>query len=220
MSEGRCVGANSHAGTPGTGSDESLVETTLGRPRSRAGGPGLRGRGRGQWIRPSRRPSPTRREHRPAHRRPGRHARRTGARRPARGLRLPVLRSRRDERPGVVDRHQATGARRTSIAARPEAVGGKDKLMGRRARPKKGKADAKRPLARRPPKDDRAKIRDLEKRLAAALEREAEAVKREAEARGQLQTRDRELVDAREQQAATSEILNVISRSPSDVQPV
>src|SRR5262245_10847181 len=78
--------------------------------------------------------------------------------------------------------------------------------MGRRARPPKAKAEAKRPPARKPPKDDSAKVRDLEKRLAEALEREAGAVKREAE--------------AQEQQRATAEILRVISESRTDVQPV
>jgi signal transduction histidine kinase/putative methionine-R-sulfoxide reductase with GAF domain len=71
--------------------------------------------------------------------------------------------------------------------------------MSRRAKPVKGKADAKRPLARKSPRDDDAKVRDLEKRLAEALKREA---------------------DAQEQQAATAEILRVISSSPADAQPV
>ena len=43
---------------------------------------------------------------------------------------------------------------------------------------------------------------------------------RSTEALRQLQERDRELAEAREQQAATAEILRVISRSPSDAQPV
>jgi GAF domain-containing protein len=63
------------------------------------------------------------------------------------------------------------------------------------------------------PKDEGAKVRDLEKRLAEALKLKAEAL-------GQLQTRDRERVEAQEQQTATSEILRVISSSPTDVQPV
>ena len=54
--------------------------------------------------------------------------------------------------------------------------------MGRRAKPTKGKADAKRPLARKSAKDDGAKVRDLEKRLAEAL--------------GQLQTSNRERAEA------------------------
>jgi signal transduction histidine kinase len=62
-------------------------------------------------------------------------------------------------------------------------------------------------------KGDAAGVRDLEKRLAEALERQAEAVEH-------LQVRDRELAEALEQQTATSEILRVISSSPTDVQPV
>src|SRR5262249_10111025 len=77
--------------------------------------------------------------------------------------------------------------------------------MDRRAKAKKANAGAKRPLVRKPP-DDGAKVRDLEERLAKALEREAEAVKREAE--------------AQEQQAPTAEILRVISSSQNEVQPV
>jgi len=64
--------------------------------------------------------------------------------------------------------------------------------MGPRAKPPKGKADAKRPLAGKTPKDEGAKVRDLEKSLAENLEREK----------------------------ATGEILRVISQSPTEVQPV
>ena len=72
--------------------------------------------------------------------------------------------------------------------------------MGRRAKPPKGKAEAKRPLARKSPKnEDSARVRDLEQRLAEALKREAESL---------------------DQQKATSEILRVISSSPTNVQPV
>src|SRR5262245_21263196 len=79
-------------------------------------------------------------------------------------------------------------------------------MMDRRAKRKKGKTEAKRRLARKSHEDRGRSVRDLENRLAEALEREAEALKREAE--------------AREQQTATSEILRSISASPTDTQPV
>src|SRR5262245_26847998 len=69
-----------------------------------------------------------------------------------------------------------------------------------RRSPKPAKSmGAKPPGARKSPKDDGARVRDLEKRLAEALEREAEAL---------------------EQQAATSDILRVITQSPTDLQLV
>ena len=71
--------------------------------------------------------------------------------------------------------------------------------MRRGAKPPKGKAVAKRPPARKSPKGDGAKVRDLEKRLAETLKHEAEA---------------------REQQAAAGEILGLIASSPDDAQPV
>ena len=78
--------------------------------------------------------------------------------------------------------------------------------MRRRAKPAKVSVKGKRPPARKSPKSDDARVRDLEKRLAEALKGKAEALKRESE--------------ALEQQTATSEILRVISTSPTDVQPV
>src|SRR5712692_9945797 len=84
--------------------------------------------------------------------------------------------------------------------------------MRRGAKPRKPKVEAKPPVVRKSLKNESARVRDLEKRLAEALERE--------NATGELlQEKNRALIEALDQQTATSEILRVISSSPTDVQP-
>ena len=71
--------------------------------------------------------------------------------------------------------------------------------MRRGAKRTKPKVKGKPPAARKSLKNAHSRVRDLEKRLAESMEREAEA---------------------REQQTATSDILRVISGSPTEVEPV
>src|SRR5262245_35659857 len=85
--------------------------------------------------------------------------------------------------------------------------------MARRATPRKGKAKAEQSRSAKPPTNEDARIGDLEKRLAESLQRE--------KATGEiLREKDRALTEAWDQQTATSEILNIISGSPTDLAPV
>jgi two-component system NtrC family sensor kinase len=85
--------------------------------------------------------------------------------------------------------------------------------MRRGSKPSKAKVERERSEPPESRKSESSSVRDLEERLA-------EALKREAEAQGRLQTRNRELAEALERETATSEILRVISGSPTDVAPI
>src|SRR5262245_11525802 len=84
--------------------------------------------------------------------------------------------------------------------------------MARGSKPAKDK-EAKPSVTRKSPKDDGARVGDLEKRLEEALKGKADALKREAEGL-------KREAEAQEQQAASAEILRIISSSPTDAHPV
>jgi signal transduction histidine kinase/putative methionine-R-sulfoxide reductase with GAF domain len=94
----------------------------------------------------------------------------------------------------------------TRLGTGTASASGKEPPHRRGVKPAKAKAETKLRVSPKAARNESARVSDLEKRLAEAL--------------GQFQTRDRELAEAQEQQAATAEILRVISSSPTDAQPV
>src|SRR5262249_23580456 len=78
----------------------------------------------------------------------------------------------------------------------------KERPMRRGPKSSKAKVESKRSAPPKSRKSESSGVQDLEKRLAEALQREADALE-------QLQTHNHQLVEAREQQTATSELLKV-----------
>ena len=78
---------------------------------------------------------------------------------------------------------------------------------------KNKKAKLRRPLVKTSLVKQAQTIAELRQQLAESLQRESATAK-------ELQDRNRQLTEALEQQTATSEILRVISSSPTDIQPV
>src|SRR5262249_26075190 len=89
----------------------------------------------------------------------------------------------------------------------------KERPMRRGPKSSKAKVESKRSAPPKSRKSESSGVQDLEKRLAEALQREADALE-------QLQTHNHQLVEAREQQTATSELLKVIARPTFDPHPV
>ena len=92
--------------------------------------------------------------------------------------------------------------------------------MERGARPAKAKVEARPSVTGKSRKIDDSRVRELEQHLADALEQKAALVIEKARLINELEGCRGDLTEALEQRTATSEILRVISRSKSDVQPV
>ena len=77
-----------------------------------------------------------------------------------------------------------------------------------------------RPSAKAPPADPQQVIAQLRQQLAESLQRESTTAGENMRLFKELGERNAELREALEHQAATAEVLGIISRSPTDVQPV
>ena len=85
---------------------------------------------------------------------------------------------------------------------------------------KNKKAKPRRAVVKTPLAKQAQTIAELRQQLAESLQRESATASENVRLFKELQERNRDFTEALEQQTATSEILRVISSSPTDLQPV